>query len=144
MTYLPLLIAARATLPSLTEPYGQVLLPFLRDWNVMFMFLVTMPALVAYLVNDQRVLTTALGRTVREEILELSVADADHIVRGMEEVILRWVNLSAQVIGATIGVAVASMNYRVYSPARVGYWTMNGDHLTGAGVRVSLGRVPVF
>jgi hypothetical protein len=75
-TYVPLLVAAWITLPSLTERYGGVRLPFLSDWNLMFMFVVTMPALVAYLVNDQRVLTAALGRTIRDEILELQASDA--------------------------------------------------------------------
>jgi hypothetical protein len=99
---------------------------------VMFMFLVTMPALVAYLVNDQRVLTTALGRTVREEILELSASDAIALCAEWKKR-FRQVNVSAQVIGAFIGAAVAWVNYRIYSPASVGYWMMNQGHLTGAG-----------
>ena len=131
-TYVPLLIAAWVTLPLLTERYGEVLLPFLRDWNVMFMFFVTMPALVAYLVNDQSVLTTALGRTVREEVLDLSVADAIALCAEWKQR-FQWVNVSAQVIGAFIGAAVAWTNYSVYSPASVGYWTMHEGHLTGAG-----------
>jgi hypothetical protein len=133
VTYVPLLIAAWVTLRSLTTPYDAVVLPFLHDWNVMFMFLVTMPALVAYLVNDQRVLTTALGRTVRDESLELSVADAIALSAEWKTLFYR-VNVSAQVIGALIGAALAWTNYHVYSPATVGYWTMHDDRLTGAGV----------
>ena len=153
VTYVPLLIAAWATLPSLTEPYGRlvgppgpvrhaVVLPFLHDWNVMFMFFVTMPALVAYLVNDQRVLTTALGRTVREEILDLSAADAIALCAEWKNW-FHWVNVSAQLVGAFIGAALAWANYDVYSQATVGYWTMNNDQLTGAG-RVFLWGVFLF
>jgi len=91
-----------------------------------------MPALVAYLVNDQRVLTTALGRTVREEILELSVSDATRLCTEWKER-FRQVNVWAQGIGALIGAAVAWVNYEIYSPATVGYWMMHEDRLTVAG-----------
>jgi hypothetical protein len=132
-TYVPLLVAAAVTLPSLTGLYGAVRLPFLRDWNVMFMFLVTMPALVAYLVNDQRVLTSALARTVREEILELSVSDAIALSADWKKR-FQQVNVSAQAIAVVIGGVVAWVNYLLYSPAIVGYWMMDEGHLTGAGV----------
>jgi len=109
-----------------------VRLPFLRDWNVMFMFLVTMPALVAYLVNDQRVLTSALGRTIRDEILELPASDAVTLCEDWR-MRFRQVNVAAQAIGALIGVVVAWVNYRVYSPPDVGHWIMHDDRLTLVG-----------
>jgi hypothetical protein len=54
----------------------QVRLPSLRDWNVMFLFCVTMPALLFYRANDQRVLTALSGRTVREDVVTLPPASA--------------------------------------------------------------------
>jgi hypothetical protein len=133
VTYVILAIAAWATLPTLTQQRGYLKVPFLRDWNVMFLFFVTMPALVMYLVNDQCVFTTALGRTVREDIVALPPSDAATLSE-------RWttrferVNVLAQIAGAVIGALVAWANYRVYASEEVGYWIVTGGRLSGAGV----------
>jgi len=132
-TYVPLLIVAWATLPSLTERYDAVRLPFLRDWNVMFMFFVTMPALVAYLVDDHWQLTSAIGRTLREDILALSPSDTLNVTTEWRNR-FRQVNIWGQALGVVIGVIVAWANYRAYASPRVGHWTMHDGHLTVAGI----------
>jgi hypothetical protein len=133
VTYLPLAITAWATLPTLTVAHGDLKLPFLHDWNVMFLFLVTMPAMLVYLVNDQRLLATALTRTVREDIVALPPHEATALSELWTKRFER-VNVIAQVGGAAIGAIVAWANYRVYSPEEVGYWIVSDGRLTGAGI----------
>src|SRR5262249_56405019 len=60
MTFIPLLLGALLSPLSLTTPSPTHRLPFLCDWNVLFMFLVSFPCLVMLTVTDYRYLGAAL------------------------------------------------------------------------------------
>jgi hypothetical protein len=52
VTYVPLLVAAALSPLSLWTPSPALHLPFLRDWNISFAFLVSFPTLVVLLATD--------------------------------------------------------------------------------------------
>src|SRR4051812_1076293 len=51
VTYLPMLLAALLGDNPVITRTDAVRLPFLRDWNVAFMFLVSFPSIIALLVS---------------------------------------------------------------------------------------------
>ena len=61
ITYVPLLLAARLSGHPLWAR-TEIQLPFLRDWNMAFAFLVSFPTLAVLLVTDDYVLRTSLQR----------------------------------------------------------------------------------
>lgn len=129
VTCLPLLVGAILSPLSLTVVTETLRLPFLLDWNVLFMFLVSFPSLVVLTVNDQHVLSSSLHSVEREGTLTISEADADALC-------IRWkryfriINCSGQLLGVFIGIVVAYFNYMTYVPASVGYWIgMEGNLL---------------
>src|SRR5207253_2895425 len=56
----PMLVAALFGPHDLLAAGGALKLPFLRDWNVLFMFLVSFPCLSILIATDQSVLSSAL------------------------------------------------------------------------------------
>lgn len=131
-TFLPLLIAATLSPLSLTVAAPPHRLPFLADWNVIFMFLVSFPSLVVLTVNDQRVLSGSLRSVQTDGTLTIAEADAAALC-------IRWkrhfqiVNWSAQALGFVIGLTVVYFNYLTYFPMSVGYWIAENDRLLPVG-----------
>jgi hypothetical protein len=62
LTYVPLAAAAALSPLPLIETSNTLRLPFFRDWNVAFMFLVSFPCLIVLILTDDRALTSALER----------------------------------------------------------------------------------
>ena len=132
-TYVLLFIAGILSLPAMGSRYGSVRLPFLLDWNVLFMFTVAMPSLVAFTVGDDRVLVRSISLITRDDIVALSDADAEYLKNRWQAIYART-NLVAQWLGLGIGLTLAWANYQVYSPAVVGYWIAVDGRLTLAGI----------
>ena len=121
ITYVALIGFAMFSGAPLTIPHGSIHLPFLHDWNVIFMFVVSLPTVVALTLLDQTALANALARVQADEIISVNAADARDLQRHWENLFGR-VNRVAQVIGCTIGIVVAFANYWAYSQPRVGFW----------------------
>jgi hypothetical protein len=132
VTYVPLLIAALLGPHSLTEVTEAHRLPFLLDWNVVFMFLASFPSLVVLLVNDQQVFASSLNRVIGDGTLSITRVDADalcdHWFRRF-----RAINHIGQALGIAVGAMVAYINYAIYTPPAIGYWIAANDHLLLVG-----------
>jgi hypothetical protein len=139
VTYVPLAIAALLDpLPVTTE----LRLPFLADWNVAFMLLVSFPSMMMLLVTDQTVLASALSRVQRDGVMILPSEKASRLVALWSR---RWpvVNIVGYVIGVAVGLIVGYFNFVVYSSRDVGFWITSQSRLVPAGY-VFLACVFVF
>jgi hypothetical protein len=133
VTYLPLFLAARESgLPMATHT-STLLLPFLHDWNVAFMFLVSFPTLLALTVTDHRVIDWALHRIQSDGIVTFSTAADPARISRVWQSRYYVLNVCAHIFGAAVGVVVAALNYRAYLPESVGFWMASGGRLHAVG-----------
>jgi hypothetical protein len=133
VTYVPLILTAWLQNPPTIATFTPTLhLPFLYDWNVAFMFVVSFPLLVVLTITDQHVLATSL----RQVQLEGTVSIPDDSAASLSSIWqrkLRSVNIGAQALGIGIGGTVAFFNYEAYKPnSGVGYW-IGTEHLLPVG-----------
>jgi hypothetical protein len=132
VTWLPLLVMAKILEIPLLQPSGSVRLPFLRDWNVAFMLLFTLPMVTAMLLGDHALLIRALRTVQREETVNVEPSVATALVA-------RWnarfglINTYGLTLALVLGVVVAMLNHRVYSPESVGHWMAVEGEPTYAG-----------
>ena len=121
ITFLPLLAAALVSPLPVAARSPSLRLPFLYDWNVMFMFLVSFPCLAVLTLTDQAALVSSLEKVQRDGTVVASLP-------GAQDLSERWrsrftmANVMAQVTGLATGLILAYCNYRTYAPARVGFW----------------------
>ena len=131
-TYLPLAAAALLGPLPLLDTTSALRLPFLRDWNVAFMFLVSFPCIIILTLTDDRALANALERVQLDGTVTVSESDA--IVLGKRwQRLFRRTNIAAQWTGAAVGIVLSYFNYATYAPAPVGYWIADGGRLVPAG-----------
>jgi len=132
VTLLPLSLTAYFDLQTLSAPSQNLKLPFLSDWNVFFMFIVSLPWLAIYSVTDHFTLTSGVIKIVRGKILLISAVEAKALIKSWNARFTNR-NLAGQVLGVVIGLLVACANYAVYSDPRVGYWILKDTQwsLTG-------------
>jgi len=132
LTFVPLLIGAVFSPLSLASPIEAHRLPFLRDWNVLFMYLVSFPCLMILTVTDQHVLSTSLKSVQLDGTLTISEMEATPLA-------IRWhrrfymTNLASHAVGGVLGVLVAYYCYVAYIPKSVGFWIAVDGHLLPVG-----------
>jgi hypothetical protein len=132
LTFLPLLIAAFFSPLSLVNPLGEHRLPFLRDWNVLFMYLVSFPCLMILTATDQRVLSASLKSVQLDGTLTMSEKEATPLVSRWQQRFYRT-NLASHAVGIVLGVIVAYYCYAAYIPKSVGFWIAVDGHLLPVG-----------
>lgn len=133
LAFLPLFLGALHGDPSIITAAGRHRLPFLRDWNVLFMSLVSFPCLLILTVTDQDVLALALKTVQSDGTITISNADKNQLAERWRSY-FRITNLAAQLVGLILGGTIAYLNYVAYSPSHVGFWISDNDHLLGVGV----------
>lgn len=131
-TLIPLYVTAWFDLPTLTKCSEYLKLPFLRDWNVHFMIVVSLPMLAAYAVTDQPILNSAVVKISRENILFVSPENANILVDSWSARFAK-INIWAQLVGIVVGSVVAYCNYLVYSKPEVGIWLLNAGQFSITG-----------
>src|ERR1700682_553340 len=130
-TYLPLAIAALFSRNPLT-PTSVVKLPFFRDWNTAFCFLVAFPTLVAVVVTDQHALAAALFRVQRDGIVTIPDAIGHSLAETWRRR-FRRVNIAGYAFGIVVGVVMALVTYGSYRSPGVGYWMVIDGSLEPVG-----------
>ena len=98
---------------------------------MLWMFAISLPWLLAYIITDEKVLTNAISRVVSEDVLELTAKNAEELV-GLWARKFAVLNLWAQSIGIAVGLCVGYFNYQAYCDKDVGLWTTT----LGEGVRI--------
>jgi hypothetical protein len=132
VTYGALLVGGLLGPNALATTAGEVRLPFLHDWNIAFLFLVSFPSLVVLSATDQVVLDAALHRVQSDRVLIIGNEPIDYLKRKWERRFL-LLNLSAYVTGVFIGALVCYLNYITYARPSVGYWIVADSRLTIQG-----------
>lgn len=131
VTFLPLAAAALLSpLPIAASP--ALRLPFLYDWNVAFMFLVSFPCLMVLTLTDQQALTVSLRRVQLDGTLVVSPPESAALA-GRWRARFRRINIAAQVTGIVAGSAVVYLNYVTYTPPAVGFWIARDGQLLPVG-----------
>jgi hypothetical protein len=133
-TLLPLLASSLHEFPwpALLQPAGNVKLPLLKDLNVLFMFAVSLPLILAFVADDQRSLIDAIAQVVREDILVIPPASAKSLAeRWIKR--FKYVNYFAQALALLVGLAVAFANYQAYRDPTIGLWTTGADGVSRTG-----------
>lgn len=132
ITFFPLLIAALLGPLSLTKITPTHKLPFLYDWNVLFMFLVSFPSLVVCIANDQNILLSSLKRVEADETLMIDMENASRLCILWQKR-FRKINYIGYVFGLIAGAVVVYFNYVAYTPTSVGYWIAENGSLVPVG-----------
>jgi len=132
LTYIPLMLSALIGPAHPLYPSLGIKLPFLRDFNVAFMLLVSFPALVVFTLKDQDFLAAALRRVQVDGVLTLSAESAEFLASTWDRR-FRLINRVAYIAGLMTGIVVVAGNYVAYVPARVGFWIAVNDHLQFCG-----------
>jgi len=132
MTFIPLLLGALLSPLSLTTPSPTHRLPFLCDWNVLFMFLVSFPCLVILTVTDYRYLGAALKSIESDGTIVIAQSDYNRLNKRWRG-LFKIVNITGQVLGIIVGGLMAYFNFVVYSKPSVGFWIADDGHLLPVG-----------
>lgn len=135
ITVAPLLLFAALEFPlaQLLAPHEDVRLPLLRDWNILFLLLVTLPMLTAYLVSDDSFVDRAIATALRTgDGSAQSEIEEQKAARQCRERFAN-VNVAAQIVATAVGVIVAYLNYLAYRNPAVGYWIANRTGLYATG-----------
>lgn len=111
---------------------GVLKLPFWRDVNTAFMFLVAFPTIVVLVVTDDAALRTALRRVQRDGVLTMTPSQESAIEERWSAIFAR-LNGITLVAGILLGAVIMSANYLVYRPETVGFWIAPGGRLRPGG-----------
>jgi hypothetical protein len=132
-TYGLLIVIAAATYLLANGDMPSHRLPLHRDWNIMFMFLVSFPTLVTLTITDDAVLRSALQRIQRDGILMLPNTGAARQVTAAWEQRFARINVLALVAGIAMGLSVVRINYVAYTPPSLGFWIADRGRLLPVG-----------
>ena len=107
-------------------------LPFLGDWNVIFMFMVTFPVLATLTVRDECVLVSSIDRVRADGVLTLPDSEWNSLCSWWKKR-FRLLNLLFQLCGLITGAAVVWSNYATYVHPCIGYWIAPSGSLLPVG-----------
>lgn len=142
VTYLPLLFSALISQLPIARRTTDVHLPFLFDWNVAFMFLVSFPVLLTLTLRDESVLFSSMGRIQTDGVLVVPDSEWDSLCARWKKR-FRLLNLTAQALGLVAGGLLSWLNYKTYAPPQVGFWIASHGRLLPVGF-VFLWCIAVF
>ena len=131
-TYASLFIAASMGSLSLTQATPPLRLPFLHDWNVALMFLVSFPCVMVLTLTDQHALSTALARVQDDGTVTIDADAAGRLRRRWQHRFLA-ANVAGQILGVIVGLGLVILNYYSYAPASTGYWIAEAGRLQPVG-----------
>jgi hypothetical protein len=134
LTYVPMLIVVLFTNHDVEPTFT-----FFVDWNIAFMFLVTLPTLLVLALTDDNVLRAALDRIQIDGILSLPDAETTKRLQSLWRERFRRLNLEITGLAVVVGSAVTYAIHRVFAQRLVidnhtiVFWAApNGDfHLRG-------------
>jgi len=141
---LPLVLAC-FELPFLwTRQPPTLLVPYLRDWNVQFMFLFTLPTLVMLLLSERSMLGKRIADLLEADILRVNDPDSLEGFLNRWSRTYRFVNLAGQSLGLGIGVLVALANYYFLAYDQPPLWQLSGGSITISGWLAIAVLYPLF
>jgi hypothetical protein len=133
VTFLPLLVSGYIELPTFTKEIGNLKLPFFWDFNMLFMLLISFPMLLYFAVSDQPILINAIKNVTRENILSISIENAQNLVKKWENRFKKF-NIISRLCGIMFGGLAVYVNYIMWSSPNVGFWAYNGTRFYATGL----------
>jgi hypothetical protein len=131
LTYGLMCVAAALDWATAAAAAG-VRVPFWRDLNTAFMFLVAFPTIVVLVVTDDAALRRALARVQQDGVLTMTPSQENTIEARWSAMFSR-INRIGQVMALAIGTAIMIANYLVLTPRQVGFWIASGGRLRPIG-----------
>jgi hypothetical protein len=131
-TILPLIAAATVSRVPLVIPTAVHTLPFLKDFNIWFMFLISFPCLVILVITDQAMLDHALQAVRNDGTIIIDSSKLRQLRRRWKRH-FRFSNYGGQILGVITGVLVVYVNYLAYVPSDIGYWVSERGVVLTAG-----------
>ncbi len=127
ITYGVLFVLAAISLPTLATRSAKLVLPFLLDFNVAWMFLISLPVMVVFLVTERITIPDGIGKIIASGVLEIQDGTAGRIVEEWEKR-YRLANIVGQLGGVFMGVAVSYSNYAAFTQKGFGAWPAQDGH----------------
>jgi hypothetical protein len=97
-----------------------------------FWFAISFPLLTVYAITDQFLLIEAVKKIARENILCVSLNNAENLVNSWKSHFEKF-NITYQIIGIVIGLLAAYLNYIMWSNPKVGFWILKGTRFSITG-----------
>jgi hypothetical protein len=132
VSLVPLVIAGLFAPLTFAEPSDGHALPFLRDWNTLFMVLVSFPCICILTLTDQRALDDALKIVQSDGAVALSGEDQEAIAANWSRR-FKIMNIVGQIVGCLLGATVAAINLVAYMPDDSDFWIADGGRLLPIG-----------
>jgi hypothetical protein len=132
VTFLPLVAAALTSDLPLTSATPPHTLPFLRDWNMLCMVLLSFPCVLILTVTDEHVLAAALNTVQSDSTITISQADAADLAARCVRM-FRVTNVAAQLLALAAGALAVFIAYRNLLPPTTGHWIAHEGRLLGVG-----------
>ena len=132
LTYGVLLLIASLTLPTLLVRSSELKLPFLRDYNTAWLFLVSLPFMIVLQVTERRVIPASIKKLFEEVVFSVRGRTARDFVKRWQERFKRR-NLYGQLLGVGAGLVAAIGNYSNSTQPGYGTAFATNDHLNALG-----------
>lgn len=138
LIWVPLAVCSYVTQSSYEASALGHRLSFFRDWNIQFVFLVSLPCLLYLTCSDHSHLVAALLIVQKDGTVEFQ-GDSGQMIASNWTRKFRTINLVAQSVAVVVGSLVAYVNYRIFTPKELGYWIARNDVLLPEGYVFLLG-----
>lgn len=131
-TYGVLLITTAFSPQSIIVRSQQVKIPFLLDANTNWMFLISLPLLVIFIVTERILIPSGVGNLIKSGVLSINNEIENSLLSTWEKK-YKTANVLGQIMGSIIGIGVSAMNYLAFVQTGFGSWQATGGkvHLVG-------------
>lgn len=127
ITFGGMLFIAGYSFSTLTAPSDTIKIPFLLDFNTIWMFLLTLPLMTTLIVTERIVLPSSLDELQKSGVLTISQRNLDIIIPKWENR-YKYVNLISQIIGVIVSTVNCIINYSTFTQIGYGSWhSVNGE-----------------
>jgi hypothetical protein len=127
ITFGGLLFLASYSFPTLTLPSSIIKVPFLLDFNTIWMFVFTLPLMTTLIVTERIVLPLSLGELQKSGVLTITQNDLNTIISKWEAR-YRYINIISQIVGLIISTLNCITNFLTFTQPGYGSWhSINGE-----------------
>ena len=115
---------------------------FLDDWNIMFMYLVTLPAFVILALSERSMVPSRIAKIIRGRAVSIHQTIGQFVSLWNRR--YKVVNVLGQLGGVAVAVAVAFANYKTVSMEGFNGWVVADGTVNAAGWVYLCWQIPVF
>ncbi len=120
-TYGVMLITAILSPPSIILRSQSIRIPFLLDANTNWMFLISLPLLIVFIVTERIMIPSGIGKLKGSGVLSIT-SDSAYRLKIAWEKRYKVVNILGQIVGIGVGVSAGLTNYITFTQTGFGSW----------------------